>query len=690
MTTTLPAPVGDAPAAAVDPADSALGLGSTGLAFGCDYNPEQWDHATWVEDVRLMREAGVNLVAINIFGWSHVEPHQGAYDFAALDRVIELLHGAGIGVDLGTGTASTPPWLTTAHPEVLPVVADGTTRWPGGRQAFCPSSPVYREHALALVRATAERYGDHPAVQLWHVSNELGCHNAHCFCDVSADAFRDWLRNRYGTLDALNAAWGTSFWSQRYSAWEQVLPPRATLSFTNPGQTLDFDRFSSDELLAHHRAEAAVLRELSDKPVTTNFMVAAHITALDYWSWADDMDVIANDHYLDHRLPRPHAELAFAADTTRGLAKGGPWLLMEHSTGAVNWQPHNVAKDPGQMLRDTATHIARGADGVCFFQWRQSVQGSEKFHSALLPHAGTDSQVWRDVVALGAVVERLGELRGSRVVADVAVVFSWEVQWAADTEAHPTTALRYLEQVHAFHASLTDLGLTVDVVAPGAPLDGYGVVVVPELYLVRDEHAAAIAEHVERGGHVVVTFFSGIVDETDRARTGGYPGAFRDLLGVRVEEFRPLAAGQTLALSDGTRASTWSEPVALRGAETVTSYAEGPLAGSPAVTRNTHGAGSAWYVSTVLEDDARAELLRRVTAEAGIAPDPQAEPGLEVVRRRDDRHEWVFLLNHSDREVAHTVAGHELVADRPVDGTTVVAPGGTQIIRTEHTPGARS
>ncbi|OIH92503.1 beta-galactosidase [Curtobacterium sp. MCBA15_001] len=672
MTTTLPAP-----------ATTALGLGSTGLAFGCDYNPEQWDPQVWVEDVRLMREAGVNLVAINVFGWSHVEPHQGEYDFSALDRVIELLHGAGIGVDLGTGTASTPPWLTTAHPEVLPVVADGTTRWPGGRQAFCPSSPVYREHALALVRATAERYGDHPAVKLWHVSNELGCHNAYCFCDVSADAFRDWLRNRYGTVEALNAAWGTAFWSQRYSDWDQVLPPRATLSFTNPGQTLDFDRFSSDELLGHHRAEVAVLRELSDKPVTTNFMVAAHITALDYWTWADDMDVIANDHYLDHRLARPQAELAFAADTTRGLAKGGPWLLMEHSTGAVNWQPRNVAKDPGQMLRDTVSHIARGADGVCFFQWRQSVQGSEKFHSAMLPHAGTDSQTWRDVVALGAVVERLGELRGSRVVADVAVVFSWEVQWAADLEAHPTTELRYLEQVHAFHAALTDLGLTVDVVAPGAPLDGYGVVVVPELYLVRDEHAAVIAEHVERGGQVVVTFFSGVVDGDDRVRTGGYPGAFRDLLGVRVDEFRPLAAGQTLGLSDGSRAHTWSEPVTLHGATAVTTYTEGPLAGSPAVTRNAVGAGGAWYVSTVLEDDARSALLRQVLDAAGVRPDPVAEPGLEVVRRRDDQHEWVFLLNHSDHQVAHTVTGHELVVDRPVDGATVVAPGGTQIIRTD-------
>ncbi|MGU3411251.1 beta-galactosidase [Microbacterium sp. M1A1_1b] len=664
------------------PATTALGLGTTGLVFGCDYNPEQWTPEVWAEDVTLMREAGVNLVAINVFGWSHVEPRPGEYDFSGLDTVIELLHQAGIGVNLGTGTASPPPWLTTLHPEMLPMVADGTRRFPGGRQGFCPSSPVYRSHALALVRATAERYGQHPAVRLWHVSNELGCHNAYCFCDVSADAFRDWLRARYADVDALNAAWGTAFWSQRYSAFDEVLPPRATLSFVNPAQTLDFDRFSSDQLLDHYRAEAEVIRQHSALPVTTNFMVAAHITALDYWSWADDMDVIANDHYLDHRLDRPEVELAFAADTTRGLARGGAWMLMEHSTGAVNWQPRNLAKAPGQMLRNTVGHIARGADAVCFFQWRASVQGTEKFHSALLPHAGRDSRTWDEVVALGSLVERLGELRGSRVVADVAVVFGWEVQWAADLEAHPTGDLRYLEQVHALYGALWDLGVGVDVVAPGTPLDGYAVVVVPELYLVRDEHAAVIDRFVAAGGTALVTFFSGIVDERDAVRTGGYPGAFRHLLGVHVDEFMPLPVGGTLALSDGSRGSLWSEPVALRGAEAVTTYAEGPLDGMPAVTRNAHGEGTAWYVSTVLEDDARRALLRRVLDGAGVrAGALPAGDGVEVVRRRDDDHEWVFLLNHTDRTVHHDESGHELVGDHPVAGRTALAPGGTHIIR---------
>ncbi|ARC56420.1 Beta-galactosidase [Frondihabitans sp. 762G35] len=663
------------------PKETALGLGLDGLLFGCDYNPEQWSPETWREDVALMRQAGVNLVAINVFGWSHVEPRPGEFDFSGLDEVVDLLHANGIGVNLGTGTSSPPPWLTTLHPEVLPVTADGTTRWPGGRQAYCPSSPVFRERALALVRATAERYGAHPAVRLWHVSNELGCHNALCYCDVSAASFRRWLENRYGTIEALNEAWGTAFWSQRYSAWAEILPPRATLSFINPTQTIDFHRFSSDEILDHYRAEAATIRETSAIPVTTNFMVTAHIKNQDYWTWAADMDVIANDHYLDHRLERPHVELAFAADATRGLAGGAPWLLMEHSTSAVNWQPRNIAKAPGEMLRNTMSHVARGADGTCFFQWRASLKGTEKFHSALLPHAGTRSKVWKEVVELGALAGRLGELRGSTIDATVALVFSWESWWAGDLEAHPTTDFSYIAQVHAAYEALWDLGVTVDVVAPGAPLDGYSLVVVPSLYLVSDSDAKVVTDFVDAGGHAVVTFFSGIVDETDGVRPGGYPGAFRRMLGVTVDEFAPLAVGSSVALSDGSRGTLWSEPVELVGAEAVVSYASGPLAGRPAVTRATAGAGTAWYLSTVLEPDSLIALLTRVADEAGVLPVAAPGTGVEVVRRRDSQNEWVFLLNHTDETVHHDVSGFDLVTEQPVSGRVALAPGGTQIIR---------
>ncbi|MBG6216445.1 beta-galactosidase [Arthrobacter sp. CAN_A6] len=661
------------------------GLADGSLVFGCDYNPEQWDPEVWQEDVLLMKEAGVNLVAVNIFGWAELEPTQGTYRFDRLDAVLDLLAEHGIGVNLGTATSSTPAWLTTLHPEVLPQAIDGTRRWPGGRQAWCPSSPVYREHALRLVEQVAARYGSHPALRIWHVSNELGCHNALCYCDVSAGSFRTWLQDRYATLGALNSAWGTAFWSQRYSAWEQILPPRLTLSATNPTQTLDYQRFSSDELLAHYTAETAILRRLSTAPVTTNFMVSAHIRNQDYWSWAPAMDLIANDHYLDHRLDSPDSELAFAADTSRGLAQGEPWLLMEHSTGAVNWQPRNIAKGPGELLRNSLTHLARGADGLCFFQWRASLQGSEKFHSAMLPHAGTDSRTWRDVLELGSSLRRLGEVAGTTVQAEVALVFSWEAWWAHDQDSHPSGDVRYLDQVHASYRALWEAGITVDVVAPGADLARYRFVVVPGLYLVRDTDAAALTAYVEDGGHALITFFSGIVDENERVRPGGYPGAFLDLLGIRSEEFFPLHPRESLPLDNGGTATLWSEALRLEGAETVLAYEGGHLAGVPAVTRNGFGEGQAWYTGTVLDPDTLKHLLVTAAAAAGVAV-PEVQDGLEVIVRSGNGNSYVFLINHSSDDRKYRGTGTELLTDEVIADVVVVPAGAVRVMRFPATP----
>ena len=656
-----------------------------GIAFGCDYNPEQWSPEVWLDDVILMGKAGVDLVAINIFGWSQLEPQRGVYDFAALDAVMDLLHVHGIRVNLGTGTSSPPPWLTTRHPEILPVADDGTTRYPGGRQAWCPSSPVFRAHALHFVEKVAERYGHHPAVALWHVSNELGCHNALCYDADTTAAFRSWLEARYGTIEALNAAWGTSFWSQRYGQWAEIGTPMRTLSTRNPSQVIDFHRFSSDELIDYYRREVEVLRRHSSAPVTTNFMVTAHIRDLDYWAWAPEVDVVANDHYLDNRLADPTTELSFAADLTRGLAGGRAWLLMEQSTGAVNWQPHNLAKAPGQMTRNSLAHVARGAEAVCFFQWRASQQGSEKFHSALVPHAGTDTEVWREVVELGATLDLLDEIVGTTVVADVALMFSWESWWAADGESRPTHAVSYLDQVHATYAALHGLGITVDIVSPDADLSAYRLVVVPGLYLVTDAQAARLAEHVARGGHALVTFFSGIVDEDDRVRLGGYPGAFRDLLGITVEEFSPLLPGQRVALDSGATAGLWTERLHTRGAEAVARFVDGPLPGTAAITRATHGDGVAWYLATALEPGALKDLLRTVSLGAGVTPlGPENDGAIEVVRRADADRSYLFVINHGTTDVTVPAAGRELISGVRVDPTLCVPAGAVRVVREDH------
>ncbi|MET8087977.1 beta-galactosidase [Micromonospora sp. NPDC005237] len=651
------------------------------IYFGGDYNPEQWPEQTWSEDVELMRRAGVNLVSVGIFSWALLEPAPGRFEFGWLDRVLDLLHDGGIQVDLATATASPPPWLARAHPETLPRRADGAILWPGGRQAYCPSSPVFRERSLELVRAVAGRYAEHPAVVMWHVSNELGCHNVHCYCDVSAEAFRGWLRDRYGDLDRLNDAWGTAFWSQRYGDWAEINPPRTAPTFANPTQQLDFLRFSSDEQRAQLRAEREVLTTLVRQPVTTNFMIGMGVKHMDYHSWAPDVDLVSNDHYLTAANPQAHLGLAFAADHTRGVAGGDPWLLMEHSTSAVNWQPRNVAKLPGQLRRNSLAHVARGADGVLFFQWRASRAGAEKFHSALVPHAGPDTKVFREVCQLGADLKALAEIRGSRVDADVAILFDWEAWWAVELDSHPSADVTYADRINALYGALWRAGVTADIVHPSADLSGYRLVLVPTLYLVRDADAEALRRFVEAGGTAAVTYFSGIVDPNDHIRLGGYPGAFRDLLGVRTEEFFPLREGERVRLDDGSTADVWTEWLHADDAEVLASYTDGPLPGVPALTRRPVGAGAAWYVGTRLDEPATDRLVARLLDEAGVRPAAQAPTGVEVVRRRDGERTWLFAINHTETEVRVAARGTELLTGTRCAGELTVPAGEVAVVR---------
>ena len=471
-----------------------------------------------------MREAGVTMVTVGVFSWALLEPAEGAYEFGWLDRVLDGLHDAGILVDLATPTAAPPPWFSRANPSSLPVTRDGQVLGIGARESFCPSSPDYRRAAERIAGALGERYGEHPALALWHVHNEYGSHVGPCYCETSAEAFRGWLRARYGTLGALNDAWGTTFWGQRYHAWGEITAPVRAPMPVNPAQQLDFMRFSSAEYLECFRRERDVLRARTpDVPITTNFMATA-CRHMDYWSWAHEVDVVTTSHYLIAEDPDNHVHLAMTADLARGLAGRRPWLLLEHSTGAVNWQRRNLAKAPGEMRRNSLAHIGRGSDGAMFFQWRASSFGAEKFHSAMLPHAGTDSRLWREVVALGADVEALAEVKGSEVSADAAIVWDWEAWWALELEFRPTSDVEYLERIRAFYGALWEAKATADFVAPTAALDRYRLVVVPSLYVVSEAVARNLAAYVERGGRLVVSFFSGIVDEHDRVPPGPHPG----------------------------------------------------------------------------------------------------------------------------------------------------------------------
>ena len=680
MTDVLQAP-------ATQPAQAPWVQRPAGLCYGGDYNPEQWPREVWVEDIALMKEAGINLVSIGIFSWVLLEPREGEYDFEWLDHLMDLLADAGISVDLGTPTAAPPAWFWKKYPHARPVTRDGVTLGIGSRGMASPSSPEYRRAATNITEQLARRYASHPALVLWHVHNEYGAPVSDSYDENSVLAFRDWLRHRYGTLDALNQAWGTLFWGQKYGEWDEIDAPRVSASVSNQCQRLDFHRFTSDAMLQCFIAERDVIKKYTPHlPVTTNFM-ATNCLSPDYWAWAKEVDIVANDHYLVAQRTDNHVLLSMDADLTRSLAGNRPWMLMEHSTGAVNWQGRNVAKRPGELARNSLSHVARGADAVMFFQFRASRYGAEKFHSAMLPHAGTGTRIWREVLDLGDDLGKLSPVKGSTVSSRVAILWDVESFWAQDLEWRPSSDLDHRERIESFYSVLWNHGISVDFAHPEADLSGYDLVLAPALYLVGDKASANLSRYVHDGGHMMVSYFSGIVDSNDTVPAGASPGGLRDVLGLEIHEFLPLREEEIVTLGNGATGTVWSEEIHPGTATVLSRYTSGPAASGPAITRNDFGSGTAWYVSTKLDGGHLADVVLDAVRNAGIETGVQPPAGLEVASRSSEDGTFTFLINHTDADAQYPATGLNLLSGEAVGGSAHVPAGTICVI---HTPAEHS
>jgi len=663
--------------------------------YGGDYNPDQWPEEIWTEDARLFRRAGIDVATLPVFSWAKLQTDESTYDFSWLDRVFELLQSNGIHVCLATSTGAVPAWMATRHPDVLRTTIEGSRRKFGARHNFCPNSPTFRKYAALLARKLAERYGAHPALVAWHINNEYG---GSCWCERCEEAFRAWLRRRYSSLAALNEAWCTGFWGHSFSDWDQIVAPSLLSEHLTgektvfQGITLDYYRFTSESLLACFTAERDAIRAAAPGvPITTNLM--GTFKGLDYFLWAREMDVVSWDSYPS--LDTPVNEVAMRHDLMRGVKGGRPFMLMEQTPSQQNWQPYNSLKRPGVMRLQSWQAVARGADTVMFFQLRRSRGACEKYHGAVIEHAGHENtRVFREVAALGKELAALGDtLIDSRVESRVGILFDWDNWWAVEMSSGPSIALRYLPQVSGWHEAFWAQNFPVDLVGIADDLLRYDVVIAPVLYMLKPGVAARITEFVQRGGTFLTTFFSGIVNENDLVTLGGYPGELRRLLGIWVEEIDALlpdrrnsmVVTQPLGgLAGSFECGIVCDLLQLEGAEVCAVYGADFYKGMPCLTRNTVGKGQAWYVASSPERRFLHGLARVLAAGKGIEPVLRATPGVEATRRRKGTETFLFVLNHNEEAVRIDLGPRQLtdlLERKPVRGMVTLPAKGVLVLK---------
>jgi beta-galactosidase len=516
--------------------------------LGVCYYPEHWPQARWSEDARRMKALGLTYVRVGEFAWSRLEPQPGQLDFGWLDGVLETLGSAGLRVVLGTPTATPPKWLVDRTPRMLAVDRDGRPRGFGSRRHYCFSSASYARECERIVTVLGERYGQHAAVAGWQTDNEYGCHDTvRCYCGNCRDAFRAWLQRRHGSLEALNQAWGNVFWSMEYRAWDEVELPHLTVTEANPAHWLDFYRFASDQVVAFNRLQVEVLRRLSPKRfLAHNYM--GFSTDFDHFRVAEDLDVASWDSYplgFTDLFPLPtetkrryartgHPDIAaFHHDLYRGVGRGR-WWVMEQQPGPVNWAPHNPSPAPGMVRLWTWEALAHGAEAVSYFRWRQAPFAQEQMHAGLhRPDFAPDVGFFE----VERTAREMATMQlGAAARAPVALVFAYEAAWVLSIQPQGAE-FQYQAQVLEWYTAIRRLGFDVDIVPPGARLDGYALVLVPTLPIISD---AAMKAFESCKGHVIFGPRSGSKTPHFQIPQGLPPGPLQRLLDLKVTRVESL------------------------------------------------------------------------------------------------------------------------------------------------------
>ena len=664
--------------------------------FGGDWNPEQWPEDTWEHDLDMLEDAHINEVTINVFSWALLQPAEDRYDFSMLDKIVALLVKHDFNIVMATGTAALPGWMVRLHPETIRTEQNGTRHVFGGRHNFCPTSPYFRKASRALAAHVAERYAGTSGLVAWHVCNEYGGGGGLCYCDHCAEAFRTWLKNKYGTVEALNKAWCANFWSHTIYDWGDVVPPVSygdgisDAKCVVSGLQMDYRRFQNQAQLACYTNERDAIRAYdAATPITTNLM--GTFKDLDYFEWAKEMDVVSWDNYPG--MDTPPSFTAMCHDLMRGIGGNKPFMLMEQTTNQQNWFPFCKVKRPGEVRKLSWQAVSHGADTVQFFQMKQSIGGCERFHGAVIAHDGTEqSRVFKETAALGGELDRIGKrIMGSEIRAKAAIMFDWQSYWSLEGCVGPTAGFSYPNEVHRFYRAFWRRNVPVDIIESTTPLDKlkqYDLVVAPALITVLPGVAETLESYVSEGGGFITGYMAGIHDEHDLVVPGGYPGKLRDLMGVWVEEIDALAPDETIEVH-GDAVDAKGEIVASiihrEGARRLAAYGGGEFyAGHSALTVNTYGKGKAYFVGTPLDETGMSAFMAPIIKELGLKPLDTPEDVSLSVRYGDDGVRYAFLINNSESDkrlcLDELNGGVELLTGHVVDGPVELKPYGVNVI----------
>ena len=665
--------------------------------FGADYYPEHWPEKRWGTDARLMAEAGMNVVRLGEFSWSRLEPEEGRYEFDWLAEAMDVLAREGIRVVLGTPTAAPPKWLMDQHPDYYIQNVFGIQKRFGGRRHACYSNQGYRRKAVQIAEEMAKRFGKHPSVVGWQIDNEMG---GTCYCDSCCKGFQEWLKKKYRSIDALNEAWGTVFWSQIYRSFSEIEPPRyngcdgfyegylagnespgAPWSH-NPGLLQDYSRYASEAKITFFKQQADVIRLWSDRPVTHNLM--GHYGEIDYYMLGKELDFVSWDNYIDTMWGKSSWQhTSMAHDIMRGI-KGKEFWVMEQQSGPCGWQKIGNTPEPGQLRLWTYQAVAHGAEAVLYFRWRACLFGTEQNWFGVLNHDGSAGRRYREICRIGQEIQRLSRhICGSIPETKVLLVRDYNNLWSYRTQPL-NSGFDYDMLLERYYTVLVRLGLNPDIGGIDSDFGKYHLILMPAFQMAAKETVEKCEAFVRKGGCLLLSFHTGMREWTTGRTEKPLPGLFRKMSGVRVEEFDSLNEGRQVMIkgSFGTgKASVWCDILAADTAEVKAVYESHFYAGSPAITENRFGKGRVCYVGCDLDEEALSGLFREIVGECGLPVSLAEAEGIERVWRRKGKRRYLYLLNHTDQSQTVTLqhSCRELLNDREEKGMQILEPWGVRI-----------